>query len=264
MQGTDRDLALANGVKDEKEYYVVLDRAQLDRGYFFDKVVIEVDELTHYEHGSLKLILPENMGGQQNMKHQSVSGVVYKEGCGIPKGCRVFFHYLAMTNAKIQKPEAGLFIICEGKPYLVLKSIHIYVGIIDGKPVALHPDFAITEPIEREGVEAVVAPDGVTFLATMSAGGILLGENQLKEKTYEPFKCKVVSLPSRTNMEQDRQEAFEKMTVEDGAITWRDVKDGDIVSAGKSWDIPITNGIQDYFGGRKLFRTRITNINEIL
>jgi hypothetical protein len=263
--GSDVDLAQQNGVPDEPEFYVTLTRQELDEGFFFDKVVIEVDKLTHYEHGTLRLILPETIGGQNENTHQPVSGVIYKDGCGIPKGCRVFFHYLCIINAKLQKSQAGLFVICDNVPYLVLDKKHIYMGIIDGKPISLNPDFCITEPIERENIEVVEAPDGMKFIGTMSGGGILIGEEQLKTKTYEPYKCTVVSLPSKDGMEWDRLEAFEKIKTIDGVIyAGVEVKEGDTVVCRRSWDLPLGNGIQDYLGGKKYFRTRMNAILEIL
>jgi len=274
MGGTDRDLAIKNGVKEEKEFHVTLTRKELDDGFFYDKVVIEVDKLTHYEHGTLRLELPETFGGQHETTHQPVSGIIYKSACGIPKGCRVFFHYLQIINAKLQKNHrVGLFIICEDKPYLVLDAKQIFIGIIDGKPVALHPDFCITEaiPIEYEVVNTGVvgANKDIKILykpESVSAGGIILeAKESAVGKPYEPFKCKVVSLPSKNGMDEHRLEALQKTKYISGeVIVGAEVQEGDVVKCGKSWNIPLDNSIQKFFGDRQLFRTRISNIKEIL
>lgn len=274
FDGDDHDIAQRGGVPEEREYYVDLTRAELDGGNFLGKVVIEVDKLTHYQHGTLTLVLPEAFGGQNETSHQPVSGIIYKTEGNLPKGCRVFFHYLSIINAKLQKnTKVGLFIICEGKPYLVLHTSQLFMGIIDGKPIALHPDFCLTEsiPVQFEEVETRVVGSNKSIklqykAESVSSGGIILDAKEVAVgKNYEPFKCVVVSLPSKDGMDEHRLEAFEKYKLSnEGIEVGIGVQEGDTVRCGKSWNIPLGNSIQDFLGGKEYFRTRISNIKEIL
>jgi len=267
MDGNDVDIARRSGVQDEKEYFFQMTPKELDECILMnDRVLISIDEMLAYEHGTLKLVLPESISdSQHDTFHKPVSGIMYKQSCGIPKGTRVFFHYLSIIQAKLQEREAGIFIQCEKKGYLMLQVSKLYLGIIDGEPIALHPDFCITEAIERKDVEMVESPDGVKFLATKTVGGLYLGESLLNTKTYEKDKCKIVALPSRDGMDEHRLENMRKVKrVGDVIKIGAEVQQGDTILVGKSWDIPLENGVQKFFGDRKLFRTRIAAIKEIL
>ena len=102
-------------------------------------------------------------------------------------------------------------------------------------------------------------------MAKKTDSGLYIGEELLNTKTYEPFICKVVSLPDKKGMDAHRLEAFEKTKVVDGeTVLGAILQEGDKVRCRKSWDIPLQNGVQKFFGDRKLFRTRITAIQEIL
>lgn len=226
------------------------------------RVLINIDELTEIKLGKLTFVLPDDFGSDQNNTfHQSVSGIVERDTTRIKAGTRVFFHYMCIINAKIRQTGGGIILVCGDKSYIVLDRKLIYVGIVNGKPVSLHPDFCITEPIERKDWQ-----QSGDYLVKMTSGLITDAEKHLTAKEYEPLMCRIVSLPSTDNMEEDRKMAFLHVNsdkLNTNTIDFDSIKEGDVVKCRKAWDIPLGNTIQKYFGDRILFRTRIEAIKEI-
>ena len=229
------------GEQDAKEIFFKVSESELSNlDVVGERVLVQIDELVEMTVNGLNLILPEDFGNDQHntTRHQSVSGVVI--GGDLPKGIRAFFHYNSIVAAKTRLAKAGIFIECEGKAYALLPKKVFYVGIIDGNPVSLHPEFCITESISKE----------ITDM-----------EREMGAKDYEPFKCKIVSLPKQnwsTQYFRITPESFE------GKLVGIEIKDGQIVKCRKNWNIPLDNGLQDYLGGKQYFRTRIAAIKEII
>jgi len=229
------------GEQDAKEVFFKVSAEELSNlDVIGDRVLVQIDELVEMTVNGLSLVLSEDFGNDQhNTKHQSVSGIVI---CGdLPKGIRAFFHYNSIVAAKTRLAKAGIFIECEGKAYALLPKKVFYVGIIDGKPVSLHPDFCITESI----------PNEVTDM-----------EREMGAKDYEPFKCKIVSLPETFNEKSLLR--ISDTTIETRKITSLKLEVGQIVKCRKAWDLPLDNGLQDFLDGKQYFRTRIAAIKEII
>ena len=240
FDGDETDLALKDSPQDKPEFYYQLSAGELSSIKLLNKwVLVDIDELTEIKLGKLTFVLPDDFAADQNNTfHQSVSGVVVRDSVGIKDGTRVFFHYLSIINAKIRQSGGGLILLCEGKSYILVDRKTIYVGILDGELLALHPDFCITEPIERQNVVRV------GDLITDDSGEV---QKELAALPYDPFRCKIVALPSTENMEEDRKFAMLRV-VNTMSVDFQSIKDGDTVRCRKAWNIPIDNGIQKYLG----------------
>ena len=264
FDASDVDETMQTSSQNKPEFVYHISREELNRIQAVGgRVIVNIDELTEIKLGKLTFLLPDDFGSDQNNTfHQSVSGVVAADTQGIKAGTRVFFHYMCIVNAKIRQAGGNIIIACDGKSYIVLDTKVIYVGIVDGKPVALHPDFCITEPIERQNWDK-----NGDYLVKMTSGLITESEKQIAATPYEPLICKIVSLPSTESMEEDRKMAMLHANPDlliAGTLSFKSLKEGDTVKCRKAWNIPLDNGIQKYLGDRTLFRTRIEAIKEIV